>query len=133
MPDLGGVNHVALTVTDLAHSAEWYERVLGLTKVMETDLFEGHPVTLFMAPSGLFIGLHQDRRVQADDRFDEFRAGLDHVGFNCGGRAELEEWIARFDGMGVAHSGVVEAEYGQVVVFRDPDNIQLELFAPPGV
>jgi hypothetical protein len=28
-----------------------------------------------------------------------------------------------------SHSGVVEAHFGDTVVFRDPDNFQLELFA----
>jgi hypothetical protein len=29
-------------------------------------------------------------------------------------------------------SPVAEEVYGSVLVFRDPDNIQLEFFAPPG-
>lgn len=43
-------------------------------------------------------------------------------------RVELEAWVARFDELGVRHSGITDAPYGSVVVFRDPDNIHLELF-----
>jgi glyoxylase I family protein len=33
--------------------------------------------------------------------------------------------------MGVAHGDIVDASYGCGQSFRDPDNIALELFAPP--
>jgi glyoxylase I family protein len=32
----------------------------------------------------------------------------------------------------VTYTPVVDASYGAVLVFRDPDNIQLELIAAPG-
>ena len=33
----------------------------------------------------------------AGDRFDEHRAGLDHVSFGCADRAELEGWKTQMD------------------------------------
>jgi glyoxylase I family protein len=33
--------------------------------------------------------------------------------------------------LGIAHGGIVDAHYGSGLSFRDPDNIALELFAPP--
>ena len=62
------------------------------------------------------------------DRFDETRVGLDHLAFGVADRAELDEWVAHFNEMGVENTGVIEAHYGDTVVFRDPDNTQLELF-----
>ena len=44
-------------------------------------------------------------------------------------RDELEEWVEHLDGCGVPHSAISEMPYGSVVVFSDPDNIQLELMA----
>jgi hypothetical protein len=32
----------------------------------------------------------------------------------------------------LTQSPIADEVYGSVVVFRDPDNIQLELFCPPG-
>ena len=64
--------------------------------------------------------------------FEERRPGLDHVAFACSDRAELESWAARLDELGIAHGGIVDAGYGSGVSFRDPDNIALEFFAPPG-
>lgn len=50
---------------------------------------------------------------------------MDHVGF---GGAEIEQWRDHLDGIGVAHSGVVEADYGLALSFKDPDGNALEFF-----
>ena len=63
--------------------------------------------------------------------FTEFRAGLDHVGFGCADRAELETWVDRLNELGIEHGGIVDAHYGSGLSFRDPDGIALEFFAPP--
>jgi hypothetical protein len=38
--------------------------------------------------------------------------------------------VDRLDDLGIAHSGIVDADYGSALAFRDPDNIALEFFAP---
>ena len=60
--------------------------------------------------------------------FDETRVGLDHFSFDVADRPTLDAWVAHFDALGVPHSGVIEAHFGDTVVFRDPDDFQLELF-----
>jgi catechol 2,3-dioxygenase-like lactoylglutathione lyase family enzyme len=60
------------------------------------------------------------------------RTGLDHVSFGVAGRAALETWAAWLDELGISHTGVVDETTPitySTVVFRDPDNIQLELIA----
>ena len=47
-------------------------------------------------------------------------------------RQELETWAARLDELGIEHDAIKDASYGSGVSFRDPDNIPLEFFAPPG-
>jgi hypothetical protein len=54
------------------------------------------------------------------------------VAFGCAGRAELEAWEKRLNDLGITNGGVVDAPYGSGLSFRDPDNIALEFFAPPG-
>ena len=41
-------------------------------------------------------------------------------------------WAARLDALGIAHGAIQDASYGSGLSFRDPDNIALELFCPPG-
>jgi glyoxylase I family protein len=130
MPAITGVSHVILAVCDLARSAEWYERTLGAQKLMEMELFPGHNIVLYLA-GPLLVGIHHDERHDPDDRFDEFRVGLDHVSFLAQNRAEVEAWASKLDGLGVEHSPIADEPYGHVLVFRDPDNIQLEFMAQP--
>src|SRR6266511_2596143 len=72
-----------------------------------------------------------DAKPALDERFSEFRVGLDHVSFGCADRAELQNWARRLDELGVEHGGIKDASYGSGVSFRDPDGIALEFFAPP--
>lgn len=131
MPDIAGVSHVALTVPDLARSAPWYQELFGLQKTSE-EHGPGHGVVVFRHPgSGLVIALHQHAG-GASERFNEATTGLDHVSFLVSSLAELREWEAEFARRGITHSPIVHAPYGSVLVFRDPDNIQLELLAAPG-
>jgi glyoxylase I family protein len=60
---------------------------------------------------------------------------LDHLAFGVDQRDELDSWSQRLDRAHVAHSPVQPANSipgAFVLVFRDPDNIQLELFYDPG-
>jgi glyoxylase I family protein len=132
MPDLSGVSHVELSVSDSTRSAAWYEEVLGMTRVAE---FSEHPtagvsarvVNLLHPSAGVAIGLVTHESCQ-DEEFSEFRIGLDHLAFAVDSRDELELWVEHLDRCGVQHSAISDQPYGSVVVFRDPDNIQLELF-----
>ena len=58
--------------------------------------------------------------------------GLDHMAWGVASRQELERWAQWLDALQVEHSGITDVT-GQrsysVIVFRDPDNIQLELIA----
>jgi len=125
-----GITHVAVTVTDLDRSREWYQRLLGSDPVLDEDAGAFYHV-VFVLDGGTLLGLHTLDGTPAGDRFDERRVGLDHVSFACANRAELERWAARLDELGIAHGGIKDAPYGSGVSFRDPDNIALEFFAPP--
>jgi glyoxylase I family protein len=129
MAELKGVHHFALTVTDLARSARWYERVLGLAILREVEVAGVAFVTLRSASDELILTLYQ-HPANRRERFEETRTGLDHISFGVASRAELKEWSGRLSENGVDHSPVAEDPFGAVLVFRDPDNIQLELVAP---
>jgi catechol 2,3-dioxygenase-like lactoylglutathione lyase family enzyme len=88
----------------------------------------------------LMIVLHR-HDVNEGERFSERRTGLDHAGFMVATREDLEKWQDHLEARGVTRSAqadgpltqspITDAPYGSVLVFRDPDNIQLEFFAPP--
>jgi catechol-2,3-dioxygenase len=124
--------HVALTVKDLSVSVPWYEALLGAKPVLDEDTDPDFHHTVYLLGNGTLLGLHQHGTPAPDERFSEHRVGLDHVGFGCEDRAELEGWVKRLDELGIEHGGIKDATYGSGISFRDPDGIALELFAPPG-
>ena len=123
------IAHVAVTVTDLDASVEWYNRVLGVKPILDEDTGPFRHVVYEL--SGTLLGLHGFPDLTSEEPFDERRPGLDHVAFGCADRDELVAWAARLDELGVARGEIVDAGYGSGLAFRDPDNIALELFAPP--
>ena len=124
------ITHVAVTVTDLEVSEAWYTNVLGAEPVLDEDT--GPFRHIVYAVGGTLLGLHGFPDLVSKDAFDERRPGLDHIAFGCSTRSELVAWAARLDELGIEHGEIKDAGYGSGLSFRDPDNIALELFAPPG-
>ena len=123
------ITHVAVTVSDLATSEAWYTKVLGAPPVLDEDT--GPFRHIVYAVGGTLLGLHGFPDLASTEPFNERRIGLDHIAFGCADRGELEKWASRLDELGVAHGEIKDAGYGSGLSFRDPDNIALELFAPP--
>jgi catechol 2,3-dioxygenase-like lactoylglutathione lyase family enzyme len=130
MENFPALTHVAVTVSDLPASVEWYQRLIGAEPVLDEDTGPFHHVVF--AVGGTLLGLHAfPANDHAGARFDERRPGLDHIAFGCADRAELDKWRQRLDDLGIEHGGIVDAHYGSGLSVRDPDNIALEFFAPP--
>lgn len=130
MPEFTGIHHVAITVTDVDRSLPWYRDVLGLVQLME----EKHPdgagqvVVLAKPDFSCCIGLHT-HNANESERFLESRTGLDHFSLGVASRDELGAWEQRLTELGVEHSPITDREGFSVLVFRDPDNIQLEFIS----
>jgi catechol 2,3-dioxygenase-like lactoylglutathione lyase family enzyme len=130
MAGFPGLTHVAITVSDLQRSREFYDRLFESEPVLDEDTETFHH-SVYALEGGNLFGLHTHPTANEQPEFSEFRSGLDHVAFGVGSRAELEKWEGRLNELGVAHGGIVDAHYGSGLSFRDPDNIALEIFAPP--
>jgi glyoxylase I family protein len=128
VPAIDGLGHIDFTVTDLERSAKWWEEVMGFTLVA-TDERRGFRVWNLVHPSFLVIGLVAFDDGPATTRFDERAVGLDHLALRVPDRAALEAWAKHLDDVGVERSEVKEENGGPLITFRDPDNIQLELWA----
>ena len=129
------IAHVRLTVTDIERSRQFYESVFGWPVLLEVPenaneatrrqldfLYGGVIYDL----GGTLLGL----RPVAEDRFDENRAGLDHIAFRMASKAELDSAAAHLEELGIPHEPVKDIGPSYILEFRDPDNIALELTAP---
>jgi glyoxylase I family protein len=124
------VTHLAVTVSDLSVSVPWYEKLFGSAPVDDHD-FGPFRHVVFALPDGFVYSLHQFSAVHAvPGAADERRAGIDHFAFRVENREALERWAGRLDELGIEHGEILDAYYGSGLAFRDPDNIQLEFFAP---
>jgi catechol 2,3-dioxygenase-like lactoylglutathione lyase family enzyme len=130
MSDFPAVTHVAVTVSDLGRSRDWYSQLFAAAPVLDEDTGPFHHV-VWLLGSTLF-GIHGHVNPSSSEAFDELRPGLDHVAFGCANRGELEKWEGKLNDLGIENGGIVDARYGSGLSFRDPDNIALEFFAPPG-
>jgi glyoxylase I family protein len=127
MPSMTGFHHASLTVTDLARSIAWYTEVLGFSRHadIEGPSFRRTRICHPHAPITLTLTRHDHG---SGDDFRETRTGLDHLAFVVASVAEVEAWEQRLERHGVQRSGT-KREAGNVarLLFRDPDNIQLEV------
>jgi glyoxylase I family protein len=131
-PGLTGLQHLGLTVRDIAASEAWYTEVLGLVRafVEPHTTGDGYAVVMTRPDTGLFLGPehhpHADREV-----FSPLRTGLDHVALQVSSREDIQEWVSHLDAIGVEHGTVfesVEPVRSAMVMLRDPDGIPIELF-----
>lgn len=130
MSGFPSLSHVAITVSNLDVSRPWYRRFFGSDPVVDEDTGPYHHV-VWALPNGTYFGLHQFPDPAPGD-FNERRLGLDHVSFAVSNADEIETWVRRLDEEGIAHGTVNVIPMGTHLAVRDPDNIQLELYAPPG-
>ncbi len=134
-----GFAHVRLTVTDIARSKAFYDRVFGWPVVVDRSGAVDEPGvrespeqffggTVYQTPDGTLFGL----RPVGNTRFDPDRTGLDHVSFAVDSRAELERAAIALSGAGIEHGEVTDlADAGIAILsFQDPDDINIELTAP---
>lgn len=128
------VQHVRLTVTDIARSRTFYDNVFGWAVALQVPadadaetreklwfLYDG----VIYNTGDMLVGL----RPVAQDRFDENRVGLDHLAFRVSTKADLDAAAAHLDNLGIAHEPVKNIGTAHILEFRDPDNIALELIA----
>src|SRR6201987_4879117 len=97
------LNHVAVTVRDLEVSGPWYCNLLGSGPVLDEHTDAGFRHLVWILDGGTVFGIHQHDRAAPDEKVSELRVGLDHVGFGCASRAELEKWVTRLNELGIEH------------------------------
>jgi glyoxylase I family protein len=122
--ETSGLNHIIMTVKDIKTSQAFYGNLLGFELKNIADGF-------FFSIGGVAIFFFSSNQPIPDDRFNEFRIGLDHLAFAAPSEEALQSFAERLQAAGVETKGVETYHTGnKYVAFRDPDNIQLEYWLP---
>jgi catechol 2,3-dioxygenase-like lactoylglutathione lyase family enzyme len=130
---LGSINHIGLTVSDMARAAEFYEALLshlGYARVEDT------PQHILWAGPGGALGISPVRPELAQRRHDRYAVGLHHLAFHAPRREDVDAAFEKLRAMG-AQVTDAPAEYDYLpgfyaVYFLDPDGIKLEVAHTPG-
>jgi quercetin dioxygenase-like cupin family protein/catechol 2,3-dioxygenase-like lactoylglutathione lyase family enzyme len=122
LPDdtLGPVNHISLNVSDVTASERWYVDTFGLVRVDGEIAEDGHGHVVLLNPSaGWLLTL-----------LGPTPPKVEHIAFTCDGREDVLRWRAILEERGARPGHITDAPYGSGFVVRDPDGIEMELFAP---
>lgn len=128
MGRIDGFHHVKLPVSDVSRSRAWYEQVLGFEtaiEFVEDGVVMG--VAMTSGPTGAQVALRHDL-----DRATAL-AGFDPIALSCPHPEDVREWAEHLDRLGVPHGGVTSGHGGGSVLvgLRDPDGIEIRLYAEP--
>ena len=110
-----GIQHLNLTVADLARARDFYTGLLGF----EVSFAKGD--TVWLAAGGDLLGLSQGTPADA--------ATFEHFGFMVDGPADVDRWAEQLRAHGVRpEKGPYDRSDGRSVYFRDPDGHLVEIF-----
>jgi catechol 2,3-dioxygenase-like lactoylglutathione lyase family enzyme len=130
----GFINHLDLTVSDVALSTAFYDKVLGRLGYTRTGEYAGDVPCWVLAQSGvtLSFGLH---KAKVETPHNRYAAGLHHLAFHMASRAEVDDFHAF---LVREHVAILDApsEYDYTpgyyaAFFTDPDGIKFELVHEP--
>ena len=128
MPEVIGIDHIYISVSDLARSEAFYDRVmpiLGFRKNAFTVGGDAH-VQYFNRHFGYVL-----RPAQNKFAHDPYAPGLHHLCFRVEGTAEVEEAAGKLRAAGIDASGPkIFPEYADdyhAAFFTDPDGLRLEV------
>lgn len=130
----GFINHLDLTVADLARSTQFYDAILTHLGYVRSTEYGGEVPnwTLRLGAVSLSLGLHKARVATAHNRY---AAGFHHLAFHACSREDVESIHALAKSLGAPILDA-PAEYDYTpgyfaVFFADPDGLKLEVVYEP--
>jgi catechol 2,3-dioxygenase-like lactoylglutathione lyase family enzyme len=128
-PQITGIAHVELSVTDLDRSVDWYCRLLGAKDVWRgANEKGGYKACAVVEPITHTVLAFTEHASEKRVPFSPLIPGLDHLSFRVADRAAIDAWATWMDEIGVAHDPVDDSGTSVGLNLRDPDGIALEFY-----
>ena len=123
-PQLLGIHHVRIPVSDVSVSTDWYTEVLGLSALLIEEEENEVVGAVISVGDGPGIGLHHDpsRAVAL--------AGFCMVAIAVDTSETLSKWNSWLDQIEVAHTGIINGPLGWYIDVSDPDGLIVQLHTP---
>jgi glyoxylase I family protein len=127
-----GVEHIDLTVNDVARSRAFYDRLLGALGFRKGERDD----YIYWANAQMTIAIREASAANREARFDRYRVGLHHLAFRARSRADIDvfhDFLVR-EKIEVLDAPAGYPQYGEsyyAVFFADPDGMKLELVHNP--
>ena len=121
-----GIHHITVRVGDMDRSASFFSETFGFN--VDDSMSDRRRFRVGETRVVLKDALPS---TPANDRFSEFRIGVDHISLSVGTGDDLARCVNALRAAGMETQGIQKVpELDAVLVaFRDPDNIQWEFFA----
>jgi catechol 2,3-dioxygenase-like lactoylglutathione lyase family enzyme len=123
-PQLAGIHHLKLPVSNLARSREWYETRLGYRvqiEFVEQGQLMGYALEHPNGGPPLALRLNPER-ARASAGFDYFAIGVP-------GKQTIEQLAARLSALGEQHAGIHQATIGWILPhLHDPDGHEIRFY-----
>ena len=133
MPDINGIAHIQLCVSDMDRSMPFYGALLsamGMKPVIEDRSF------YYCVGGRTAVAITPVSSDHANSRFQQGAVGLHHVCFRAKSRADVDELFRVAQGLPakIIH-GPEDANFAPgyySILFEDPDGIRIEVNFVPG-
>lgn len=127
-----GIEHIDLTVNDVARSRAYFDKVLGELGFRK---YEGSDYIAWTSAQ-MTIAIRDASNANRDTRFDRYRVGLHHLAFRARSRADVDAFhrFLEREKVEVLDAPAEYPQYGKgyyAVFFSDPNGMKLELVHHP--
>jgi methylmalonyl-CoA/ethylmalonyl-CoA epimerase len=124
-----GIDHVAIVVSDMDRSIEFYNEVLGLRILKDGRNEEGEKKSFLGTKDHTLVALTEDKKLNSDN--SQIVERVAHVAFRVDDVEKARETLKRkgviFIEEKVEKDGKIKAYH-----FLDPDGLELEIYGETG-
>jgi catechol 2,3-dioxygenase-like lactoylglutathione lyase family enzyme len=127
-----GVEHINLTVNDVARSRAFFDKVLNELGFRSFEVND----YIFWSNAQMTIAIREASAANRDARFDRYRVGLHHLAFRARARADVDafHYFLVREKITILDAPAEYPQYGQgyyAVFFADPEGMKFELVHYP--